>query len=57
MCQPPLAPVLFAVMEGVTPLAERREVSRTVVHRIVIEMRGRQDHAGRAERRGAVRSL
>ncbi len=28
-----------------------------VVHRIVIEMRGRQDHARRADRCGAVRSL
>ncbi len=57
MCEPPPALVLYFVVQNVAALTERREVSRMVVHRIVIEMRGRQDHARRADRRGAVRSL
>lgn len=46
--EPPPAPVLFAVMQDVTSLAERGKVPRTVVGRIMIEMSGRQGHVRRA---------
>ena len=46
--EPPPSPVLFAVMQDVTSLAERGEVPWAVVRRIVIEMGGCQNHAGRA---------
>ena len=44
-------------MQDVTPLAERGEVPRTVVGRIVIEMGGRQNHARRRGRCRAAWSL
>ena len=46
--EPPPSPVLFAVMQDVTSLAERGEVPWAVVRRIVIEMGGCQNHAGSA---------
>ena len=54
---PSPAPVFLFVVQDVTPLAERREVSRMVVHRIVVEMRGREDNARLSGRRSSVRSL
>jgi len=34
--------VLFAIVQDVAPLAERREVGSAVVHRIVVQVRGCQ---------------
>ena len=57
MCEPPPAAMLFAIVEDVAALAERGEVPRSIVGRIMIEMRGRQNYARCAKRCGAVRSL
>lgn len=40
------------VVAHVTGLAQRRQVARAVVARVVVEVRAGQDHAGLAERQG-----
>src|ERR671933_115143 len=46
--QETLPPVLLAIMEHVAPLAERLQVPRPVVRRIMVQMRRGQHHAGRS---------
>jgi hypothetical protein len=43
---PPSLAVLLPVVEHVTPLTERREVTGPVVAGVVIQMRAGQNHAG-----------
>ena len=49
---PPTPSVLLAIVEHVTPLAERGEVAGPVVAWVVVQMRAGQDHAGDGETRG-----
>ena len=46
-CEPSPALVLGAIVKHVAALAEGSEVARAVVGRIVVEMRGGQDHSRR----------
>lgn len=48
--QPAPAVMLLAVMEQMTALAERFEVRAAIVHRVTIQMRGRQHRLGPLDR-------